>query len=159
MTETGPSADGVTELQKSLLAATGSLQPDLSLRLVEQAEAVAAPRDGAHSREGEKHSSAVVESMKAIAPRDPIEGMLAAQMVTTHNTALELLRKAGVRHQHRLVADLCLRSAGKLMNLYLRQAEALDRRRGRHPPNVTVGQVQVHDGGQAIVGHVETKRG
>jgi hypothetical protein len=54
-----------------------------------------------------------------------------------------------------------LRQAARLMNVYARQSEALDRRRGRDrgTGTVTVERVNVAAGGQAVVGHVETGGG
>jgi hypothetical protein len=40
------------------------------------------------------------------------------------------------------------------MGLYTRHLDALAKHRGKTQPNITVGQVNVESGGQAIVGNV-----
>ena len=52
-----------------------------------------------------------------------------------------------------------LKHAQKLMALYAQQVAALDKHRGKGQQKVTVEHVNVHSGGQAIVGHVETGKG
>ena len=52
--------------------------------------------------------------------------------------------------------DSCLRNAQKMMLLYARQLEALNRNRGKGQQKVTVEYVNVEAGGQAIVGSVDT---
>jgi hypothetical protein len=50
--------------------------------------------------------------------------------------------------------DQNLKHAAKLMSLYERQLAALDKRRGGGRQKITVEHVNVHAGGQAIVGDV-----
>ncbi len=45
------------------------------------------------------------------------------------------------------------------MSIYARQIEVLDKHRGKGQQKVTVENVNVEPGGQAIVGHLETGRG
>jgi len=47
----------------------------------------------------ERQRKAVVAAMIGTRPRDEIEGMLAAQMVGTHNAAMECLRRAMIENQ------------------------------------------------------------
>jgi putative DNA primase/helicase len=51
-----------------------------------------------------------------------------------------------------------LNQANKLSRTYATLLEALNRQRGKGQQKVTVEHVHVHQGGQAIVGHVEHKR-
>jgi hypothetical protein len=86
--------------------------------------------------------------------RDPVEGMLAPQMIATHQAAMECLRRSALQEQTSEGRDLNLKNATRLMSLYERQMAALDKHRGRGQQNVTVKHVHVAEGGQAIVGNV-----
>lgn len=102
--------------------------------------------------------NAALAAVCGIGPRDETEAMLAAQMVATHGAAMELLRRAmqaEYRHNLQDAGNLAV----KLLRTYAAQLEALQRYRGKGQQKVTVEHVHVHQGGQAIVGHVETARG
>jgi hypothetical protein len=89
-----------------------------------------------------------------IQPRDEIEGMLAGQMVSTHNAAMMMLRRlksVETIQQQNSAGNL----ATKLLLTYTTQVEALQRYRGKGQQKVTVEHVHVHSGGQAIVGAVQ----
>lgn len=92
---------------------------------------------------------------ESLAPTDGLEGMLAAQMVGTHHAALECLRMAAVPGQTFAGRDMNLKHAQKLMALYTQQMAALNKHRGKGQQKVTVEHVNVHAGGQAVVGNVE----
>ncbi|MFG6500837.1 hypothetical protein [Sulfitobacter sp. 1A15106] len=92
---------------------------------------------------------------EGLAPTDGLEGMLAAQMVGTHHAALECLRMAAVPGQTFAGRDMNLKHAQKLMALYTQQVAALNKHRGKGQQKVTVEHVNVHAGGQAVVGNVE----
>ena len=99
---------------------------------------------------------AAYDALKEIAPRDELEGMLAGQMVATHNAAMECLRRAMKEGQTFEGRDQNLKHATKLMGLYERQLAALDKHRGKGQQRITVEHVTVEAGGQAIVGEVHT---
>lgn len=98
---------------------------------------------------------AAVGQVHAIAPKDPLEAMLAVQMVTTQRVAMELL-SAGLKEQPIETAAFRFTQAARLMRLFATQVDTLQRYRGKGPSEqkVTVEHVHVHDGGQAIVGSV-----
>jgi hypothetical protein len=96
-----------------------------------------------------------VELYEDLKPANGLEGMLAIQMVGTHEAATECLRRAALRDQTSQGRDLALKHAAKLMELYLKQVAALDKHRGKGQQKVTVEHVHVAAGGQAIVGNVE----
>ena len=99
---------------------------------------------------------AAVAALEAIAPRNELEGMLAVQMVSTHNAAMDCLRRAILSEQTFEGRDLNLRHAAKLLSIYTRQLEVLDKHRGKGQQKITVEHVNVHAGGQAIVGNVSS---
>lgn len=99
-----------------------------------------------------------VELFESLAPRDGAEGMLALQMVGTHHAALECLRRAMIPEQLLPASEHNLRMAEKMMSLYAKQLETLNRHRGKGQQKMTVEYFNVEAGGQAIVGSIETDR-
>lgn len=95
-----------------------------------------------------------IASLEALAPRDELESMLATQMITTHLSAMECLKRAALPEQTFQGRQSGLNHAQKLMALYLRQVETLDKHSGKGQQNITVEHVNVEAGGQAIVGDV-----
>ena len=95
-----------------------------------------------------------IDLFESLKPADGLEGMLALQMVGTHNAAMEILRRAMIYRQSLEAQKVYLSQAERMMGMYMRQVDALAKHRGKAQPNITVGQVNVESGGQAIVGNV-----
>ena len=93
---------------------------------------------------------AMVESIK---PRDAVEAMLVAQMVSVHVMAMrcayQLANADDIARQ-----DSAGRALGRLARTFPVQIEALNRYRQNGEPAITVQNVSVADGGKAIVGNV-----
>ncbi|MGN3975260.1 hypothetical protein [Tsuneonella sp. SYSU-LHT278] len=102
----------------------------------------------------ERELQATYDALRSIAPRSELEGMLAVQMLSVHNAAMECMRRAMLEQQTFEGRDQNLKHAAKLMSLYERQLAALDRHRGKGQQKITVEHVTVEAGGQAIVGDV-----
>jgi hypothetical protein len=98
---------------------------------------------------------ATIDALMGIAPRDELEGMIAAQLVASHNAAMECYRRAMLGEQTFEGRRENLSQANKLSRTYTALLEALNRHRGKGQQKVTVEHVHVHEGGQAIVGNVE----
>lgn len=96
-----------------------------------------------------------LELYESLEPADGAEGMLAMQMVGTHDAALECLKRAALSHQTFEGRDMALKHAHKLMTLYTQQLATLNKHRGKGQQKVTVEHVNVEAGGQAIVGNVD----
>jgi hypothetical protein len=62
--------------------------------------------------------TAATNALKGIAPRDPLEGMLAAQMVATHEAAMDCFRRAQVPGQTFEGRRQNLELANKLVRSY-----------------------------------------
>jgi hypothetical protein len=137
---------------------SGSNHEQFSLMLVNQ---VSRSIWTAHSDEDykEKQLSSGLEAMVGLAPKDESEGMLAAQMVALHNAAMECFRRAMIKDQTHEGRQQNLSFANKLTRSYALAMEALDKHRGKGQQKVTVEHVHVHQGGQAIVGNVQTGAG
>ena len=97
--------------------------------------------------------SFMISMVKSIRPRDTIEAMLVAQMVSVHVMAMRCaqhLANADDLAQH----DGAARALGRLARTFPAQIEALNRHRNQGEPAITVQNVSVGDGGKAIVGNV-----
>jgi hypothetical protein len=135
--------------------ATGNDVTPLQLHLAnEVAQALWLP-DGLSEDEKSRRIKSAVAMLKGIKPRGNLEGMLATQMVATHSTAMECLRRAMLEGQPSAGRDLNLKHAAKFLAIYTRQLEVLDKRRGKGQQKMTIEHINVEPGGQAIVGHVE----
>ena len=102
----------------------------------------------------EKQFSATVAALVGIAPKDELEGMMAAQLIAAHNAAMECHRRAMLGEQTFEGRRESLNQANKLSRTFATLLEALNRNRGKGQQKVTVEHVHVHSGGQAVVGMV-----
>lgn len=110
---------------------------------------------GASEAERDKAINAALVALMGLAPKDELEGMLAAQMVAVHHATMECLRRAMLSEQTFEGRTQNLGFANKLARTYTMQMDALQRYRGKGQQKVTVEHVHVHAGGQAIVGAVD----
>ena len=104
----------------------------------------------------DRQHRAALAALVSIGPKDELEGMLAAQLVACHNASMEAYRRAMFPDQTFEGRHENLSQANKLSRTYAVLLEALNRHRGKGAQKVTVEHVHVHEGGQAIVGTVET---
>jgi hypothetical protein len=146
------SALPLKEIKARIRGATGTDDTRLQSRLFSQV------LSGTWLQSGQEENVAIIAALaalEAIAPADGLEGMLATQMVATHEAAMECMRRAMLSEQTFAGRDVNLKHAEKLLQIYARQMEALDKHRGRGQQKITVEHVHVHAGGQAIVGNVQ----
>jgi hypothetical protein len=139
--------------------------PELGERLMADALGVS-DRDAMHGilrqlvkasvsgeRPDEVNLSFMISMVKSIKPRDSVEAMLVAQMVSVHVMAMRcayhLANAEDIARQ-----DSAGRALGRLARTFPAQMEALNRYRNNGGPAVTVQNVSVGDGGNAIVGNV-----
>jgi len=101
--------------------------------------------------------NAAVAGLVGIGPRDELEGMIAAQLIASHNAAMECYRRAMLTEQSFEGRRENLHQANKLSRTYAVLVDALNRHRGKGQQKVTVEHVHIHAGGQAVVGMVETR--
>ena len=93
--------------------------------------------------------------IRGIEPKDQLEVMLATQMAAVHMAMMTMSRR--LAHVETLPQqDSAERAFNKLARTYTTQMEALKRYRTGGQQKVTVEHVTVNEGGQAIVGNVET---
>jgi predicted KAP-like P-loop ATPase len=73
-----------------------------------------------------------------VAPKDELEGMLAAQVIAAHNAAMECYRRAMIREQTLEGRQQSLSQESKLSRASAALIEALNRRRGKGQQKVTL---------------------
>ena len=109
--------------------------------------------------ERDKQIKAIAAALMGIAPKDELEGMMAAQLLAAHNAAMECYRRAMHSEQTFEGRRENLNQANKLSRSSAVLLEALNRHRGKGQQKVTVEHVTVNAGGQAIVGSVQPPGG
>jgi len=124
--------------------------PELPGLLALQATITTLPLGAKHEKFNTKFSKDVTRS---IGPRDGLEGLLALQMVATHNLAMHYLNLA-VQAQTVPAIEPFTNSANRLLRTFAKQVEVLKTYRTKGEQKVEVEHVHVHRGGQAIVGTV-----
>jgi hypothetical protein len=130
-----------------LMEAIGTTDPDFALGFLGQLGELG------DDKNNEARLNFMLSVVKGIKPRDHIEAMLAAQMAATHAATMKLFRDLAEAPdlQHR---DSAERTLNKLMRTFATLVEALKRHRAGGEQTVTVHQVNVGEGGRAIVGNV-----
>ena len=100
----------------------------------------------------EVNLSFMISMVKSLKPRDSVEAMLVAQMVSVHVMAMRCAHH--LANADDLAHDSAARALGRLTRTFPAQIEALNRYRSQGEPAITVQNVSVGDGGKAIVGNV-----
>ena len=95
----------------------------------------------------------MMSMIESIKPRDSVEAMLVAQMVSVHVMAMQCAYRLASANDFAR-QDSAARALGRLTRTFPAQIEALSRYRSRGEPAITVQNVSVADGGNAIVGNV-----
>jgi len=95
----------------------------------------------------------MISMVESIKPRDSIEAMLVAQMVSVHVMAMRCANHLASAEDI-LQQEIAGRALGRLARTFPAQIEALNRYRNNGEPAITVQNVSVGDGGKAIVGNV-----
>jgi hypothetical protein len=140
-------------VQAGLSESLGTTDPDLTGLLLRQIGDVA-PYSGMPQAAVLNASLAALHGIK---PEDPLESMLATQMIAVHHLAMNYAGRmasvgldGGIDHIER---------AAKLMRVFSTQVETLVRYRSRGQQRVVVEHVNIEAGGQAVVGIVNGRGG
>ncbi len=142
-------------LSDAYAEATGTKDPELAQRLVSQVyETLWIPAE-LNEEERLQNIQSAIAALRGIKPQDEVEGMLAAQMVATHAAAMECLRRSMIQKQTFEGREANLRHAAKLLSIFAKQIETLNRNRGKGQQKMTIEHVNVEPGGQAMVGQFE----
>lgn len=96
--------------------------------------------------------------MSSILTGNGLETILASQMVAVHN--LQMKAATYAKHlEHSFSITPYVNMVTKLSNTFIQQAQLLNKLQGKGQQKVTVEHVNVHKGGQAIVGNVTNNQG
>ena len=139
----------------------GTHDHDLTQRTIEQIVSICFT--GNRSSELRvRATNATLAALLEIDPQDSTELMLGAQMVTAHNVAMEMARRALlVEGQTDEVVNFNVNRMAKLMRTYTTQMEALNKYRNKGKQQITVKHqhVNINDGGQAVIGDINQGEG
>lgn len=127
---------------------TGTTDPNAASRLLAQ---VINAQPG---MENLGYANAAIALLQGIEPKDELEGMLASQMIAVHNLSMEYARRASGQNLSLDVSNSLISRTSKLMNIFTRQVETLQKYRSKGQQKIVVQHVQVSEGGQAIIGDV-----
>jgi hypothetical protein len=142
--------ESLVELKEVLCKVTGIRGDALAGRILSQLQSLQLGEQNF-----EQQLLVAIDALANLRPANAVEAMLAVQMVSTHEAAVRFLRLAFAEQQTSEGRELNVARASKFMRLYLEQADAMQRLQGKTgQQKVTVEYVNVHAGGQAIVGTV-----
>ena len=97
--------------------------------------------------------SAMIAMIESIKPRDTVEAMLVAQMVSVHVMTMRCAYQFASADDT-ASQDGAGRALGRVARTFPAQMEALNRYRNKSEPVINVQNVSIQDGGKAIVGNV-----
>ena len=95
----------------------------------------------------------MISMVESIKPRDSVEAMLVAQIVSVHVMAMQCAYRLASANDFAR-QDSAARALGRLTRTFPAQIDALTRYRNNGAPAITVQNVSIADGGKAIVGNV-----
>ena len=101
----------------------------------------------------------IMAALQAINPCDELEGMLAVQMVGIHHLSMTMMHRAANGDQPSNVVQDQVNRVTKLSRTFIAQLEALNKHRGKGQQKMTVEHIHVNEGGQAVIGNLEQRRG
>jgi hypothetical protein len=113
---------------------------------------------GSLGKRGDAYYGMLTNMAVEMEPKDAVEAMLVTQMTAT-NAALSYALQQMVDAQHLQRVEAFDRIANKLARTFTIQVEALKKYRAKAQQIVRVERVDVHEGGQAIVGDVTHQAG
>jgi hypothetical protein len=128
-------------------------RPDPNL-LVDQLMKTVAPRV-LDSHQRRKINGEVIGLYSSLGSRNPIESMIDRALVGMNIATMDCLARVALSDSRAREVNLryAMQGAATLIDL----VKLRDARRGLSPQSVSVGNVKVEAGGQAIVGNVQTK--
>jgi hypothetical protein len=132
-----------------LMSALGSCDPDFVNGMVRQLLSL-----NTYGEEVDLNRvNFMLSLIKGFAPTDQLEAMLAMQMAAVHVSTMKVAKRLD-RSENVIEQDSTVRAFTKLARTFASQMEARTRYRAGAEQKVTLQQVSVGDGGQAIVGNV-----
>jgi hypothetical protein len=147
----GPTEPGWRKQLKTSFGTVSDAFVDMALHHL--ARAARMPGDGP----SDMAINGAIAMIAAFGPQNEVEAALALQAACTHMTAMAVMsRIGGAGGGPQRLPGLASASA-KLLRAYCTQVETYRRLRGRGDQNIRVEHVHVYEGGQAIVGAVNSR--
>jgi hypothetical protein len=144
----------IDEVAEAVRESTGTYSEDVGCRLTYQAS-----RAQVWPKDEEDDLVTALQFMREIAPQNAVEAMLAVQMMAAHEAGLMFPQRSTLKDQPSNAIDANVCRATRLFRIFGQQVEAMQKLKGKAgPPTLTVEQVNVHQGGQAIVGSVSASK-
>ena len=142
------------------VALSGTANPRFAQRLAYQvATCQWLPSESAARQHAEQATSAIA-ALKALEPASAVEGMLATQMVASHNASLDLLQRALADSQPPRAIEERTRQYARLSEVFLKQLDRFQRQRGRQRQTIRIEHVRmVEDGTVTVRQEEERERG
>jgi hypothetical protein len=142
------------DTEKSLQILFGTDLPPLADALLSHCIKVLKGNESSDEYPANDERAFMLAAVGELKPRDTVERMLAVQMAATHVALIRSARwLANAERMDQVQAHY--NGYNKLARTYAVQVEALRKHRNGGKQTVTVQHVNVSDGGQAIVGHVD----
>jgi hypothetical protein len=139
------------EQLKNTLGTMSDAFVDMALQHLQRAARM--PGDG----ESEMAINGALAMISAAAPTNEVEAALAVQMAVTHMVSMVMMARIGGGHGSDRRLPMLAAAAAKLMRAHCLQVETYRRLRGGGDQHIRVEHVHVHEGGQAIVGAVNSQ--
>jgi citrate synthase len=126
--------------QKGRLKSIGGSQSDHWNNILANQAAQALWLKNLSSEEQDRQLSATIAALMGVAPKDELEGMMAAQLIAAHNAAMECFRRAMIGEQSFEGRRENLAQANKLSRTFATLLEALNHHRGKGQQKVGWGR-------------------
>ena len=137
----------------ALLEIFGTADADQASAFLSHCLKVLKPDEAGDAGEANDERHFLLSIVKDMAPRDPVERMLAVQMAATHVATIRAGRWMATADNLPQV-EAHYTGFNKLARTFAAQVEALRKHRNGGKQVVLVQHVNVADGGQAIVGNI-----
>ncbi len=142
------------QVPQTLARKLGLQSENLAVRLLEQATELQRAWTGAGTGDALEIAMATLSEME---PESVTQTMLAIQMSAVHDAAVVSLRRAAFHIESSENPDMHMDRANKLMRLFVKQADAMARLKGKTgQQRVEVTHVHLNAGAQAVIGTVST---
>lgn len=155
----GSDRDKQCLMNAALCEATGAKNYSFAQHLFLNCTSATGMIDRNKPNEVVKNTNAILDALYAMKPQDEIEGMLISKLISLHFQSMNYLGSSSGKDLSSQVRDMHINRSTKLSRLYNETLEALMRYRRKGMQQVVVQHVNVENGGQAIVGNVQTGGG
>jgi len=145
--------DGLTkrEFDLWLIESLGVKSVNSALKLSQQVTDLESREERRISRTNSRMSA-----ISDLEPQDNVEAMLITQMVAIHDMTMDCSARALNHEQTFEGKELNINASTKLSRSFVNLLSALNKHRGKGQQKMTVEHVTVNEGGQAVVGNIDS---